>query len=172
MRRPATRTRISRLPATVPWRTKHSAAPGDNAPSSDENKTNGNFLGASVQSGDPIRLSEASSDENDENENCATTNDWEGKLVYRRRRSLRSNLMLPRSQRPTGLKLNTTEHNWLLHTTDPDSPVGFRRKHDHSAAGDVIRLSIPSDWTQLKMPTDQRVFRQSQNSENFRTGWV
>ena len=54
---------------------KHSAAPGDNAPSSDENKTNGNFLGASVQSGDPIRLSEASSDESDENENCATTND-------------------------------------------------------------------------------------------------
>ena len=66
-----------------------------------------------------------------------------------------------------------TRHNWTqLTTTDPDSPVGFSRKHDHSAAGDVIRLTIPSDWTQLKMPTDQRVFRQSQNSENFRTGWA
>ena len=55
---------------------KHSATPGDNAPSNDENKTNGDFSGASVQSGDPIQLSEASSDEN---ENRETPNDGEGK---------------------------------------------------------------------------------------------
>ena len=51
--------------------------PSDNAPSNNEHKTNGNFSGASVQSGDPIRLSEASSDEND---NRATPNDGEGKI--------------------------------------------------------------------------------------------
>ena len=55
---------------------KHSATLGDNAPSNNENKTNGNFSGASVRSGDPIRLSEASSDEN---ENRANPNDGEGK---------------------------------------------------------------------------------------------
>ena len=55
---------------------KHSATPGNHAPSNDENKTNGNFSGASVQSGDSFRLSEASSDEN---ENRATPNDGEGK---------------------------------------------------------------------------------------------
>ena len=69
-----------------------------------------------------------------------------------------------------------TQLNWTqLTATDPDSPVGYSRKHDHSAAGDLIRLTIPSDWTQLKMPTDQRVFFSSRIlkiSELVELSWV
>ena len=59
-------------------------------------------------------------------------------------------------------ELNKTEHNCQL------SSVELSRKLDHRAVFDVIRLITPSDCTQLKMPTDQRICSQSQISENFR----
>ena len=68
--------------------------------------------------------------------------------------------------KPTGLnatELNKTEHNCQLSSDE------LSHKLDQSAAAfDVIRLITPSDCTQLKMQTDQRIFSQSQISENFR----